>query len=192
MEKSIKGSRTEQNLLKAFAGESQARQRYTMFAKKAKEEGYEQIAGIFTETAEQEYQHARRFFSFLEGGMVEITAMYPAGIVGTTYENLQEAAHGENEEWAELYPEFAKIAEEEGFTQIASMFKIIAKAEMTHETRYRKLIENIEKNVVFEKTEKVKWYCRKCGYVHEANKPPKNCPACLHPMAYFELMSENY
>ncbi len=192
MEKSIKGTRTEQNLLKAFAGESQARARYMMFASKAKEEGYEQIAGIFTETADQEYQHAKRFFSFLEGGMLEITAMYPAGKVGSTYENLQEAAHGENEEWTELYPEFAKIAEKEGFTQVSSVFKIIAKAEVTHEKRYRKLIANIEANSVFEKSEKVTWYCRKCGYVHEGTKPPKNCPACLHPQAYFELQAENY
>ncbi|NLA25382.1 MAG: rubrerythrin family protein, partial [Bacteroidales bacterium] len=148
--------------------------------------------GIFTETADQEYQHAKRFFSFLEGGMLEITAAYPAGKVGTTMENLIEAANGEREEWEELYPEFANIAEEEGFKDIARVFRIIAKAEITHEDRYRKLIENLEENSVFEKPEKVKWYCRKCGYIHEGTTPPKLCPACLHSQAYYELHNENY
>lgn len=192
MEKSIKGTKTEQNLLKAFAGESQARNRYTMYAKKAKEEGYEQIAAKFLETAEQELQHAKRFYSFLEGGAVEITAMYPAGTVGTTAENLLHAAEGEHEEWEELYPEFARIAEEEGFKQVATAFKIIAKAEITHEVRYRALLENVNNGKVFEKDQTVKWYCRKCGYVHEGTKPPKNCPGCLHPQAYFEVHQEEY
>lgn len=189
---SIKGTRTEQNLSKAFAGESQARNRYTMFAKVAKEEGYEQVAAIFMETAEQEHQHAKRFFSFLEGGMLEITATYPAGKVGTTVENLKEAAAGENEEWTELYPEFANIAEEEGFKSVSTAFKVIAKAEVTHEERYLKMLDLIEKGIVFEREEPVKWYCRKCGYVHEGKKALKNCPACLHPQAYFEVMQEEY
>ena len=192
MENSIKGTKTEKNLLKAFAGESQAKNRYEFAAKVAKKEGYEQIAGIFEETARQEQQHAKRFFNFLEGGEVEITATYPAGITGTTIENLTEAANGELEEWSELYPMFAKEAEEEGFKTIATAFKMIAKAEKVHEDRYRKLLENIEKDVVFEKEEKVAWYCRKCGYVHYSTKPPKNCPACLHPQGYYELKSENY
>lgn len=187
---SIKGSKTEQNLLKAFAGESQARSRYTMFAKKAKEEGYEHIAGIFMETAEQELQHAKRFFSFLEGGMVEITAAFPAGKVGTTAENLKEAANGENEEWAELYPEFAKIAEEEGFKKVATLFKMIGKAEVTHEKRYLEILETLENGKMFERDEPVKWYCRKCGYIHEGTKALKTCPACLHPQAYFEVYCE--
>ncbi|MFA8436404.1 MAG: rubrerythrin [Marinifilaceae bacterium] len=192
MEKSIKGSRTEQNLLKAFAGESQARSRYTYFAKQAKKEGLEQIAALFLETAEQEMQHANRFFSFLEGGDVEITAAYPAGKVGTTAENLKAAAMGENEEYTELYPEFSRIAEEEGFKKVAVAFKLIAKVEQMHEERYLKLLKNVEENQVFESKETEKWYCRKCGYVHEGNKAPKNCPACEHPQAYFEKKSENY
>lgn len=188
----IKGTKTEKNLLKAFAGESQAKNRYEFAAKVAKEEGYEQISGIFSETAIQEQQHAKRFFRFLEGGMVEITASYPAGKTGTTSENLGEAAEGEHEEWSELYPEFAKTAEEEGFKEIATAFKMIAMAEKTHEERYRKLLANVMGNKVFERDEKVFWYCRKCGYVHFGTKPPKNCPACLHPMSYYELFSENY
>jgi rubrerythrin len=192
MEKSIKGTLTEQNLLKAFAGESQARMRYTLYAKKALKEGYEQIADLFRETAEQEAVHASRFFSFLEGGMVEILATYPAGKVGTTMENLKEAAAGEHEEWADLYPEFARIAAEEGFKKISSLFKIIAEAEITHEKRYLKLLRNLETGSVFERDEKVEWYCRKCGYVYEGKKAPKNCPACEHPQAYFEVMAENY
>lgn len=189
---SIKGTKTEQNLLKAFAGESQARNRYTMFAKVAKNEGFEQIAEIFTETADQEFQHAKRFFEFLEGGMLEITAAYPAGKVGTTLENLKEAAAGENEEWTELYPEFARIAEEEGLKSVATAFKIIAKAEITHENKYRKMIELIENGKTFEREETQKWYCRKCGYVHESTKALKNCPVCLHPQAYFEILREEY
>lgn len=192
MEKSIKGTRTEQNLLKAFAGESQARMRYTMYAKKAQEEGYEQIAAIFIETADQEAMHASRFFSFLEGGMLEIQASYPAGKVKTTAENLKSAAEGEHEEWSELYPEFAKIAEEEGFKKIATAFKMIAQAEITHEKRYLKLLDNVLKTRVFEREDKVEWYCRKCGYVYEGKRPPKNCPTCEHPQSYFELMGENY
>ena len=176
MEKSIKGTRTEQNLLKSFAGESQARSRYTFFASVAKKEGYEQIAGVFMETAEQEKEHAKRFFKFLEGGMVEITASYPAGVIGTTAENLAAAAAGENEEWAELYPEFAKIAEEEA----------------EHENRYRKLLNNVETGTVFEKAEAILWQCRNCGFVFEGKKAPVNCPACAHPQAYFEPMKQNY
>lgn len=192
MEKSIKGTRTEQNLLKSFAGESQARSRYVFFASKAKKEGYEQIAGVFAETAEQEKEHAERFFKFLEGGMVEITAAYPAGVIGTTMENLAAAAAGENEEWAELYPEFARIAEEEGFKQIAVAFKMIATVEAQHEKRYRKLLANMEAGQVFEKDEAILWQCRNCGFVFEGKKAPQKCPACEHAQAYFEPMKQNY
>lgn len=192
MEKSIKGTKTEQNLLKAFAGESQARNRYEMFAKIAKKEGYEQIAAIFQETADQEKEHAKRFFRFLEGGMLEITAAYPAGKEGTTFENLKAAAAGENEEWTELYPEFAKIAEEEGFKAVATAFKMIAKVEKHHEERYVKLANNIEDLVVFKKDGKVMWKCRNCGYVYESEKALETCPACLHPKAYMELNCDNY
>ncbi|MFA8300579.1 MAG: rubrerythrin [Hyphomicrobiales bacterium] len=192
MEKSIKGSKTEANLLKAFAGESQARSRYTMFGKQAKKEGFEQIAAIFLETAEQELQHAKRFFNFLEGGDLEITATFPAGIVGNTVENLKAAAAGENEEWVDLYPEFARVAEEEGFKKVASAFKVIAKVEAMHERRYLKLMERVESGEVFERGDKIVWYCRNCGYIHEAVKPPKACPACEHPQAYFQPFSENY
>jgi len=192
MEKSLKGTRTEQNLLKAFAGESQAKNRYEFAAKVAKEEGYEQIAGIFLETALQEQQHAKRFFNFLEGGMVEITASYPAGKTGATKDNLVSAAAGEHDEWSNLYPMFAEVAEEEGFKNISSAFKAIAAAEKGHETRYRKLLENVMGDKVFEKDQKVFWYCRKCGYIHFGTKPLKNCPACLHPESYFELLAENY
>jgi len=190
--KSIKGTRTEQNLLKAFAGESQARTRYTFFASVAKKEGYEQVAGVFLETADQEKEHAKRFFKFLEGGMVEITASYPAGIIGTTIENLQEAANGENEEWELLYPEFAKIAQEEGFPQVATAFKMIAKVEVQHEIRYRKLLANILGETIFKKEESIEWQCRNCGYVHTGESAPQACPACLHPQAYFEPMKHNY
>jgi len=189
---SIKGTRTEKNLLKAFAGESQAKNRYEFFAKVAEKEGYEQIAEFFQETASQEQQHAKVFFKFLEGGPVEITATYPAGVIGTTTENLKAAAEGEKEEWTELYPEFAKIAEEEGFKNIATSFKLIAKVEAEHEARYRKLLNNIEQGKVFEREEKVRWVCRKCGYVHESKKALKNCPACNHPEAYFEIEKANY
>ncbi|MDX9928821.1 MAG: ferritin family protein [Bacteroidales bacterium] len=192
MEKNIRGTRTEKNLLKAFAGESQATNRYEFAAKVAREEGYEQIAAIFMETAAQEKQHAKRFFNFLEGGMVEITASYPAGKTGTTADNLLHAAEGENEEWEHLYPEFAKVAEEEGFRNISTAFKAIAAAEKNHEERYRKLLSNVMGNKVFQREEKVFWYCRKCGYIHFGTKPLKNCPACLHPESYFELMAENY
>lgn len=189
---SIKGSKTEQNLLKAFAGESQAKNRYEFFAKVADKEGYKQIAAMFLETAKQEQAHAKRFFNFLEGGMVEITAAYPAGVIGTTLENLKAAADGENEEWTELYPEFAKIAEEEGFKKVAVAFKTIATVEEKHEERYRKLAANIENNQVFEKEEETTWVCRNCGYEHTGKKALNGCPACLHPQAHFEVKAENY
>ena len=192
MEKSIKGTQTEKNLLKAFAGESQAKNRYTFFANVAKKEGYEQIGAIFEETALNEESHAKIFFRFLEGGPVEITATYPGGIIGTTLENLKEAAAGENEEWTSLYQDFSKIAAEEGFLKIAAIFKLIATIEANHEKRYLKLAENIEKNRVFEREEKVFWVCRKCGYVHFGTKAVNVCPVCSHPMAWFELKQENY
>ncbi len=188
----LAGSKTEKNLLKAFAGESQARNRYEFFAKVAKNEGYEQIAGIFQETANQEKEHAKRFFKFLEGRDVEITAMYPAGKIGITTENLKAAAMGENEEWTVLYPEFASIAKEEGFNDVAAAFNMIAKVEEQHEIRYTKLLKNIEEEKVFKKDTKIKWYCRNCGYVHEGDKAPAKCPACLHAQAYFEEFKENY
>ncbi len=189
---SIKGSKTEQNLLKAFAGESQARNRYTFFAKQARNDGFEQIAAFFEETAAQEQQHAKTFFSFLEGGMVEITAAYPAGVIAGTADNLLEAAEGEHEEWDVLYPEFARIAEEEGFKKIAAAFKLVATVEKTHEERYRKLLQNIENDEVFKRSDKVVWVCRKCGYVHYGEKALANCPCCGHPQAYFELKVINY
>lgn len=192
MKKSIKGSVTEKNLLKSFAGESQAKNRYEFAAKVAKEEGYEQIAAIFMETAAQEQAHAKRFFKFLEGGNLEITASYPAGVISSTSENLLHAAEGEHEEWSEMYPEFARIAEEEGFKEISVAYKAIAKAEKVHEDRYRKLLDNLMGNKVFEREEKVFWYCRKCGFIHFGKKPLKNCPACLHPFNYAEIFSENY
>ncbi|NLI88028.1 MAG: rubrerythrin family protein [Bacteroidales bacterium] len=192
MEKSVKGTETEKNLLKAFAGESQAKNRYTFFSKVAKEEGFEQIAEIFMTTALQEEQHAKQFFRFLEGGMVEITASYPAGVIGTTAENLKAAAMGEYEEWSELYPHFADIAEKEGFTRIATAFKMVAKVEVEHEKRYKRLLEKVEKDKVFERDEEIEWVCRKCGYVHKGKKPPKNCPVCQHPQAYFEEKANNY
>jgi rubrerythrin len=192
MEKSIRGTKTEQNLLKAFAGESQARNRYEFFASVAKSEGYEQIAALFMETAAQEKEHAKRFFKFLEGGMTEITASYPAGKIGTTIENLKAAADGENEEWTELYPKFAEIAKEEGFTEVSVAFKSIAKVEQFHEKRYRKLRKNIEDGTVFIKDGKVFWKCRNCGYVYEAEKAYETCPACLHPKSFMELLDENY
>ena len=188
----LKGTKTEQNLLKAFAGESQARMRYDYFAKQANKEGLEQISGIFAETALNEKEHAKRFFKFLEGGMVEITAMYPAGKICSTLENLKAAAEGENEEWTELYPEFAKIAEEEGFKEVADTFRMIAKVEKAHEDRYVKLYNNLEEGKVFEKDNKIIWKCRNCGYLYEGNKAPQTCPACLHPQAYFEIKEDNY
>lgn len=192
MEKSLKGTQTEQNLLKAFAGESQAKNRYEFAAKVAKEEGYEQIAAIFLETAQQEQQHAKKFFRFLEGGTVQITASYPAGTIDTTKSNLTAAAEGEHEEWSDIYPEFARIAEQEGFATVATAFKLIAAAEKGHEQRYRKLLENVMQDKVFQRDEKVFWYCRKCGYIHFGTKALKNCPACGHPEAYFELLATNY
>lgn len=192
MEKSIKGTRTEQNLLKAFAGESQAKNRYTFYAKEAKKEGYEQIAAFFTETAMNEESHAKIFFRFLEGGPVEITATYPAGVIGTTAENLRAAAEGEYEEWSSLYPEFRQIALEEGFPKVANAFKLITAIEEHHEKRYRKLLENLENDRVFARSEKSRWICRRCGYIHEGTKALQNCPACGHPMAYFEILQENY
>lgn len=191
MEKSIKGTETEKNLLKSFAGESQAKNRYTFFAKQAKNEGYEQISAIFMETALQEETHAKTFFRFLEGGMVEIKTSYPAGIIGTTVENLIEAAEGENEEW-HMYPLFGDVAEAEGFKKIATVFRMIATVEREHEIRYRALLKNIEDGKVFEKDEEVEWMCRKCGYVHKGKKALKNCPSCSHPEAYFELHAKNY
>jgi rubrerythrin len=182
----LKGSRTEKNLLMAFAGESQARNRYTFFASQARKEGYEQIAAIFEETANQEKEHAKRFFSFLQGGDVEITTSFPAGKVGTTLENLKAAAGGENHEWTELYPSFAKIAREEGFSAAASIFDFISVAEKRHEERYKALAHNIEHNEVFKKSEKTTWRCRNCGYTHEGTESPKACPACAHPQAHFE------
>ncbi|MBU2554441.1 MAG: rubrerythrin family protein [Bacteroidales bacterium] len=189
---SLKGTRTEQNLLKAFAGESQARMRYDYFASQAKKEGLEQIAAIFMETALNEKEHAKRFFKFLEGNMVEITATYPAGSIGTTMENLKASAEGENEEWTDLYPEFARIAEEEGFKEVASAFKLIAKVEEAHEKRYRTLYQNLEEGRVFERGDKIVWKCRNCGYLHEGKKAPQKCPACLHPQSFFEIKEENY
>ena len=189
---SLKGTRTEQNLLKAFAGESQARMRYDYFSKQAKKEGLEQIAAIFAETADNEKEHAKRFFKFLEGGMVEITASYPAGIIGTTLENLKASADGENEEWTALYPQFADIAEEEGFKDVAVAFRMIARVEKAHEERYRKLYKNLDEGRVFEREGVIVWKCRNCGYLHEGKKAPKTCPACQHPQSYFEIKEENY
>ena len=189
---SLKGTRTEQNLLKSFAGESQARMRYNYFASVAKKEGYEQIAAIFNETADQEKEHAKKFFKYLEGGMVEITASYPAGVIGDTYQNLVAAASGENEEWTELYPEFAKIADEEGFPEIAQTFRAIALIEEQHEIRYRTLFTRIENGEVFLRKTEITWQCRNCGYIVEAEAAPKACPACLFPQAFFEPMKENY
>ena len=190
--KSLKGTKTEQNLLKAFAGESQARMRYDYFAKQAKKEGLEQISAIFAETALNEKEHAKRFFRFLEGGMVEITASFPAGIIGTTMENLKASAEGENEEWTELYPEFAQIAEDEGFKEVAVAFRKIAEVEKAHEERYLKLYKNLDQGKVFEREGKIVWKCRNCGYLHEGEKAPDMCPACLHPKAYFEIKEVNY
>lgn len=189
---SLKGTETEKNLLAAFAGESQARMRYTYFASKAKKEGYEQISAIFSETADNEKEHAEIFFKHLQGGDVEIKASYPAGVIGTTEENLLAAAEGEKMEWGTLYPDFAKTAEGEGFLEVARSFRNIAKVELHHERRYRKLLANIEKNHVFKKDKVVKWKCRNCGYVHEGAEAPKKCPACQHPQSYYEIWVENY
>jgi rubrerythrin len=192
MAKSIKGTKTEKNLLAAFAGESQARNRYTYFASAARKEGFEQIANIFLETAENEKEHAKIYFKHLEGGDVEIMAAYPAGVIGDTKSNLEAAAAGENMEWTTLYANFAKIAREEGFLEVAISFEQISKVEKFHESRYRKLIANIAGNEVFKKKATVKWHCTNCGYVHEGPEAPKECPACKHPQSYYEVLAENY
>lgn len=190
--KSIKGSKTEKNLLASFAGESQARNRYTFFAEKARKEGYEQIAAIFEETADNEREHARRFFSFLEGGEVEIRAGYPAGIVGDTASNLEAAAAGEHMEWTKLYKEAADIAEQEGFKEVDYVFRAIAGVEELHEKRYLKLLGNVKAGKVFKKDKEVLWKCRNCGYIHKGKEAPGRCPTCAYSQAYFEEAAENY
>ena len=192
MSKSIKGTETEQNLLSAFAGESQARNRYTFFTSIARKEGYEQIANIFTETAGNEKEHAEVFFKYLEGGDIEIKAAYPAGIIGDTRANLESAANGEKLEWSEIYANFERIARDEGFIKIATSFKEIAEVEEFHEGRYRKLAKNIDSGEVFKKKSTVKWHCSNCGYIHEGTEAPKECPACKHAQSYYELLAENY
>ncbi|MCX5698064.1 MAG: ferritin-like domain-containing protein [Candidatus Omnitrophica bacterium] len=192
MSKSVKGTRTEKNLLASFAGESQARNRYTYFASAARKEGYEQIANIFTETAENEKEHAKVFFKYLEGGDVEITASYPAGIIKVTKTNLEEAAAGENLEWTTLYADFAKTAKNEGFPEVARSFEQISKVEKFHESRYRKLINNISNAEVFKKKTAVRWHCINCGYVIESAEAPKECPACKHPQGFYEVLAENF
>ncbi len=189
---SLKGTKTEKNLLASFAGESQARNRYTYFASVARKAGYEQIAAIFLETADNEKEHAKRFFKFLEGGELEITAGYPAGVIKDTADNLEASADGEHLEWTKLYKEAENTAREEGFEEIASLFKEIAEVEEEHEIRYRKLLRNIKEGKVFKKDTVVKWKCRNCGYVHEGKEAPKECPACAHPQSYYELLCENY
>ncbi len=188
----LKGSRTEKNLLTAFAGESQARNRYTYFAGKARDEGYMQISAVFQETADQEKEHAKRLFKFLKGGEVEIAASFPAGVIGSTIENLKASAGGEHHEWTEMYPEFAKVAREEGFEDIAGVMEAIAVAEKQHEKRYLDLAANIESGTVFKREKKVVWRCRNCGYLHEGTEAPEVCPACAHPRAHFELLGENW
>jgi rubrerythrin len=192
MSRSIKGTETEKNLLKSFAGESQARNRYIFFASIARKEGFEQIANIFTETAGNEKEHAEIFFKYLEGGDVEITASYPAGILGDTKVNLLAAANGEKEEWSKLYATFEKVAADEGFKEIATSFKEIAEVEEFHEDRYRKLLRNVEKGEVFKKKTTVKWHCTNCGYIHEGTEAPEICPACKHVRAYYEMFAETY
>ncbi len=192
MAKSIKGTKTEKNLLASFAGESQARNRYTYFASVAKKSGYEQIAAIFLETADNEKEHAKRFFKFLEGGEVEIQASYPAGVIADTAANLEASANGENLEWTKLYKEAEDTARQEGFDEVASVFKEIGEVEEQHEKRYRKLLANLKQGKVFKKDKAVKWKCRNCGYVHEAEEAPDTCPACAHPQSYYELLCENY
>jgi len=189
---SLKGSKTEKNLLKSFAGESQARNRYTFFASAARKEGYIQIQRIFEETAANEKEHAEVFFKYLEGGEVEITAAYPAGKIGTTEENLLAAAEGEHLEWGTLYPEFAKLAKEEGFLDVAESFDEIAEVEEEHEKRYRKLLENVKNGTVFKRDEEVEWHCLNCGYIHHGKEAPEICPACQHPQSYYELHVPNY
>jgi rubrerythrin len=188
----LKGSKTEKNLLKSFAGESQARTRYTFFASVAKKEGYEQISEIFTETADNEKEHAELFFKFLEGGMTEITTSYPAGVIGTTAENLKEAAEGEKLEWGTLYPDFAHVAEKEGFPEIAEKFRMVATVEEKHERRYQKLLANVKQGKVFKKDKVTKWKCRNCGHVYEGSEAPESCPVCDHARSYFEVWCENY
>jgi len=190
--KSVKGTRTEKNLLGAFAGESQARNRYTFFASQAKKDGYVQIADIFIETAANEKEHAERLFKFLEGGEVEITAAFPAGVIGSTSENLMASAAGENYEHTTMYPEFAKVAKEEGFSAIAEVFRAIAVAEKQHEKRFLAFLKNIEKGKVFKREKVVRWRCGNCGYIHEGTEPPEKCPACAHAQAYFQLLGENW
>lgn len=190
--KSLKGTQTEKNLLAAFAGESQARNRYTFFASKARKEKFEQISGIFQETADNEKEHAEVFFKHLQGGDVEIQAMYPAGVIGKTEDNLLAAAEGEKMEWGTLYPNFAEVAEKEGFPEVAESFKEISEVEAYHERRFRKLLENVKNKRVFKKDKVVKWKCRNCGYVHEGTSAPDICPACKHPQSYYELWMENY
>lgn len=190
--KSIKGTQTEKNLLAAFAGESQARNRYTYFASQARKEGYEQISAIFLETADNEKEHAKRLFKFLEGGEAEIKASFPAGVIGSTAENLKSAAEGENHEYTTMYPEFAEKAREEGFSAIADVMKAIAVAEKQHEKRYLALLENIKTGRVFKREKVVKWRCRNCGYIHEGTEAPEECPACAHPRAHFEILGENH
>ena len=188
----IIGSQTEKNLLKAFAGESQARNRYTYFASKAKKEGFVQISSIFEETANQEKEHAKRLFKLLEGGEVEITGAFPAGVIGSTIDNLKEAAGGENYEWTTMYPGFATVAREEGLDHVAYIFEAIAVAERQHEKRYLDLKTNIEAGRVFNREQSVTWHCRNCGYLHEGITPPEMCPACAHPQAHFEILGENW
>jgi rubrerythrin len=190
--KSLKGTQTEKNILTAFAGESQARNRYTFFASKAKKEGYEQIHGVFLETADNEKEHAERLFKFLEGGDAEVQASFPAGIIGSTMDNLKESAGGENYEHTTMYPEFANTADEEGFPEVAETMRAIAGAEKQHENRYLGLLNNLNNNTVFKRDEVVKWKCRNCGYVQEGTEPPEECPACAHPKSYYELLSENW
>jgi rubrerythrin len=192
MANSIKGTKTEQNLLKAFAGESQARNRYTYFAGAARAQGFQQIANIFMETAENEKEHAKVFFSHLEGGGLEITAMYPSGAIKDTKMNLEAAAAGELEEWSAVYPAFGKTAREEGFPEVARSFEQVAKAEKFHEGRYRRLLDNVASGEVFKKKSTVKWHCINCGYIFEGPEPPKECPACKHPQSFYELLAENY
>ena len=184
---SVKGTKTEKNLLMSFAGESQARNRYTFFASVAKKEGYEQISAIFTETASQEKEHAERFFKFLEGGDLQITQTFPAGIIASTEENLIAAAGGEHEEWTVMYPEFAKIAAEEGFMAISKVFEFIGAVEKVHEDRYLALLKNVKEGRVFDRDSEVQWQCRNCGYVHTGKSAPESCPSCAHPKAYFQL-----
>jgi rubrerythrin len=192
MKMELKGSQTEKNLLAAFAGESQARTRYTFFASVARKEGYEQIAAIFQETSDNEKEHGELFFKHLKGGMVEIKAAYPAGVIGTTAENLLAAAEGEKLEWGTLYPNAAEVAEKEGFKEVARTFRAVAKVESSHERRYRKLLANVEQGKVFKKDAPVKWKCRNCGFIYEGSEAPEKCPVCEHPRSYYEVWCENY